>query len=125
MTGTRITLPGLAFLLAVVAVPAGGWADTVEETYRLYCVQCHGTLGNGQGINETAGGLSVSPRDHNSSKEMTKLSDEDLRLAIAEGGGAVDKSGLMPPWGKTLSPEQIGELVLYLRELCKCEATGP
>jgi len=28
----------------------------------------------------------------------------------------------MPAWGKTLSAQEIDELVLYLRELCQCEA---
>lgn len=122
MMAVGTALRGLAFLLAVVAGPAPGWAGSAEANYRLYCVQCHGTVGNGQGINQTAGGLAVSPRDHTSAKDMSKLSDEELRLAIAEGGGAVEKSDLMPPWGATLSAEEIDELVLYLRQLCKCEA---
>ena len=54
---------------------------------------------------------------------MSKLSDQEIRLAIAEGGDAVQKSELMPAWGKTLSAEAIDDLVLYLRELCTC--AGP
>ncbi len=121
MTGANIALGGLAFLFAVVAAPAGGWAASAEDNYRLYCVQCHGTLGNGQGINQTAGGLAVSPRDHTHAEDMGKLTDEELGLAISEGGDAVQKSELMPPWGKTLSAQEIDELVLYLRGLCNCE----
>jgi hypothetical protein len=51
---------------------------------------------------------------------MRKLSDRELRLAIAEGGDAVQKSELMPAWNKTLSALQIDSLVLHLRKLCKC-----
>jgi hypothetical protein len=51
---------------------------------------------------------------------MSKLSDRELWLAIAEGGDAVQKSELMPGWEKTLSAEAIDELVVFLRELCKC-----
>jgi cytochrome c oxidase cbb3-type subunit 3 len=65
-------------------------------------------------------GLGVSPRDHTNAKEMSKLSDRELRLAIAEGGDAVQKSELMPGWEKTLSPEAIDDLVVFLRQLCKC-----
>jgi len=111
---------GLMIALAVVFEPTGSRAEPAEENYRLYCAQCHGTRGNGQGINQTADGLAVSPRDHTVAKEMSKLSDGDLRLAIAEGGDAVQKSELMPAWGKTLSAEEIDDLVLYLRKLCKC-----
>lgn len=121
MRAATRALGRLVLWLGICAAPAGGWAAPAEENFRLYCAQCHGTLGNGQGINQTAGGLAVSPRDHTDAKDMSKLSDEELRLAIAEGGDAVQKSELMPPWGKTLTDREIDELVLYLRELCRCE----
>ena len=111
------------FFLAIAADPNPAWAQTAEDNYRLYCVQCHGTLGNGEGINQTAGGLTVSPIDHSYTKEMSKRTDEELRLAVSEGGDAVEKSELMPPWGKTLSENEINDLVGYLRTLCKCEET--
>jgi mono/diheme cytochrome c family protein len=110
----------LGFGTALLLGPTVALAAPAAENYRLYCVQCHGTSGNGQGIN--ADGLSVSPRDHTSAVEMTKLTDEDLRLAIAKGGEAVRKSELMPPWGAVLSAEEIDELVAYTRKLCKCTA---
>ena len=111
---------GLMIALAVLFGPTGGRAESAQEIYRLYCAQCHGTQGNGQGVNQTTDGLGVSPRDHTNAKEMSKLSDADLRLAIAEGGDAVQKSELMPTWGKTLSAEEIDDLVVFLRKLCKC-----
>ncbi len=111
---------GLMLALAVVFGPTGSRAESAEENYRLYCAQCHGVQGNGQGINQTMDGLGVSPRDHTNAKEMSKLSDRELRLAIAEGGDAVQKSELMPGWGKTLSRGAIDELVVFLRKLCQC-----
>ncbi len=102
--------------------PASGWAETAEVNYRLYCVQCHGTAGNGQGINQTAGGLAVSARDHGNAAEMAKLSDDEIRQAIAKGGDAVQKSELMPPWGEVLSAQEIDDLVALMRKLCKCAA---
>ncbi len=111
---------GLMIALAVVFGPTGSRAESAQENYRLYCAQCHGTQANGQGINQTADGLGVSPRDHTNAKEMSKLSDRELRLPIAEGGDAVQKSELMPGWGKTLSAEEIDGLVVFLRKLCKC-----
>jgi cytochrome c oxidase cbb3-type subunit 3 len=110
----------LMIALAVVFGPIGSRAETAEELYRLYCAQCHGTQGNGQGINQTTDGLGVSPRDHTNATEMSKLSDGDLRLAITDGGDAVQKSELMPAWGKTISAEEIDDLVVFLRKLCKC-----
>lgn len=121
MKRSDIALWAAALILAPTLWPSAGRAGTAADDYQNYCAQCHGTMGTGQGINETAGGLSVSPRSHINAEEMSKLSDEDLRLGIAEGGDALQKSGLMPPWGKTLSSENIDELVIYLRKLCKCE----
>jgi cytochrome c oxidase cbb3-type subunit 3 len=123
MVRSAIVLGGLIGSLAIVVEGASALAESAEENYRLFCVQCHGTLGNGEGINQTAGGLTVSPRNHTYAKHMSELSDGELQLAIAEGGDAVQKSELMPPWGKTLSPEEIDELVHHLRTLCQCE--GP
>ena len=95
-----------------------------EKNYRLYCVQCHGSQGTGRGINDTAGGLSVSPKNHVLTSQMSKLKNDDIRLAITKGGDAVQKSGFMPAWGNTLKEKQIEELVLYLRKLCQCKFEG-
>ncbi len=111
----------LATPYAAIIVPANVIAVSGEDTYRLYCVQCHGTQGTGAGINQTSGGLSVSPIDHTSAKLMGKRSDKKLRLVIAKGGDAVSKSELMPPFGNTLTEEQIEALVEYIRHLCKCK----
>ncbi len=121
MKRSDVALWAAALILAATSWPSAGRAETAADNYRHYCVQCHGTMGTGQGINETAGGLSVSPRNHTNAEEMSKLNDENLRLGISEGGDALSKSGLMPPWGKTLSEGEIDELVVYLRKLCKCE----
>ena len=107
-------------IATAVLNPAGGQAEPTEENYKLYCVQCHGTAGTGQGINQTAGGLAVSPRDHTSAAQMSKLADDEIRLAIAKGGDAVQKSELMPPWDGVLTGKEIDDLVALMRKLCKC-----
>ena len=122
MKGSALSL--VCAIAATLLGTAEGWSLTVEENYRLYCVQCHGTTGNGQGVNQTAGGLAVSARDHSSSVQMAKLTDDELRLAIAKGGDAVQKSELMPPWGEVLTTKEIDGLVTYLRKLCKCVAAN-
>ena len=121
MAKPNFIMTGCTLILAAMATLGGLRAETAEEHYRLYCVQCHGTQGNGGGINNTYGGLAVSPRDHTDAEEMGKLSDQDLQLAIAKGGDAVQKSELMPAWQYTLTEREISELVDYLRELCACQ----
>ncbi len=103
-------------------------AAGAKENYKWYCTQCHGKGGKGDGMNAKPGlmgfkqpEMSVSPRNHTSPKDMNKLTDDDLRTAITDGGASVSKSALMPPFGKTLSEAEIADLVKYLRKLCKCK----
>jgi cytochrome c oxidase cbb3-type subunit 3 len=93
-------------------------AEKAADNYRTYCTQCHGLEGNGKGVNVRD--MSVQPRDHTDSKEMSTRSDDDLYKVIKEGGVAINKSVLMPPWGDILSDEEIRGLVAHLREMCQC-----
>lgn len=92
--------------------------ENAADNYKAYCVQCHGVKGDGNGVNIRD--MSVIPRDHTDAKAMSARSDETLFKAIKEGGPSIDKSILMPPWGDTLSDEEITDLVKHLRTLCKC-----
>jgi hypothetical protein len=74
--------------------------------------------GDGMGVNIRD--MSVQPRDHTDSKEMSARSDEEIFKAIKEGGRSIGKSLLMPAWKGVLTDEEMKGLVRYLRELCKC-----
>ena len=84
-------------------------------TFTHYCQTCHGESGAGDGFN--AFNLDPHPRDLSDPEFQKKKSDAELADAIRRGGAGVGLSALMPPWGHTLSPRQIDELVLYLRTL--------
>ncbi len=103
----------ILFLLAVAGTCA---ADEGSVLYRVYCTQCHGIEGDGNGIN--APHMAVQPRDHTDPSEMATRTDEDLFKVIKHGGKAINKSVLMPAWGGNLSDEQIHALVAHLRDLC-------
>ncbi|MGE0226050.1 MAG: cytochrome c [Acetobacteraceae bacterium] len=107
----------VASLLLVWSMEAPA-AENAADNYRTYCTQCHGMRGNGKGINVRD--MSVQPRDHTDAKEMSARSDEDMYKAIKEGGLAINKSVLMPPWGDVFSDEEIHGLVAHLREMCQC-----
>jgi cytochrome c oxidase cbb3-type subunit 3 len=89
-----------------------------EDLYRTYCTQCHGSQGNGKGINVRD--MSVQPRDHTDATAMSTRSDQDLAKVIKEGGLSINKSVLMPPWGDVFSEDEVDDLVHYLRKLCNC-----
>ncbi len=108
----------LVLLVLAFSIPAQA-KETAADNYKAYCVQCHGMEGNGKGVNVRD--MSVIPRDHTDAKAMSGRSDEMLFKVIKEGGTAISKSNLMPPWAGTLSDEEIKDLVQHLRILCKCK----
>ncbi len=105
-----------AGLACVLVSHADGDAANGKALYRSYCSQCHGVSGNGKGIN--IADMSVLPRDHTDTGEMSTRTDAELAKAIREGGKSINKSVLMPAWGGNLNEEQIADLVAYLRKLC-------
>ena len=113
----------LAVALLVFGL-SGGTALAVDagtkQMFNFYCAQCHGTGGKGDGPNVTDD-FPVNPRNFTKVEEMNKLSDADIKNVILKGGPVASKSPMMPPWGKTLTAEEIDSLVIYLRELCQCK----
>lgn len=105
----------LCAALWLTAAPPASAADG-ETLYKIYCTQCHGVEGYGNGVNVPA--MSVQPRNHRDRGEMSARTDEELFKAIKHGGKSINKSVLMPTWGENLNDDEINSLVLYLRELC-------
>jgi cytochrome c oxidase cbb3-type subunit 3 len=107
-------------ILLAVGVLAIGAAhaevDRGAQLYDVYCTQCHGVQGDGKGVN--AAHMSVQPRDHTDTKEMSARTDEELFKVIKEGGKSINKSVLMPIWGGNLADDDIHALVGHLRKLC-------
>lgn len=122
-------MPKIALLVIVtlVMVFASGTgvssAASAKENYDFYCVQCHGPEGKGDGVNVTKD-MSVTPRNHADAKEMAKLTDKDIFNAIKDGGVANSKSPLMPPFGSTITTDEVNDLVKYLRKMCNCQHGG-
>jgi mono/diheme cytochrome c family protein len=81
--------------------------NTAEATYKAKCATCHGPDGKG----ETATGKAMKVKDF-ASEEVQKMSDADLTDAIAKG------KGKMPAY-KTLTPDQVKDLVAYVRAFGK------
>jgi len=75
-----------------------------EALYKTKCAACHGPDGKG----ETAIGKANKLRDF-ASPDLQKQSDEELSGIISGG------KGKMPAYGKSLKPEQIKDLVTYIR----------
>ena len=106
----------------IVPTPSpGNPPRSASELYGVWCATCHGARGAGDGVN--AGSLPVKPAVHASAAAMSARSDDALFDVIAGGGAIAARSPRMPPFGSTLSREEIRSLVAYIRLLCACE--GP
>lgn len=110
---------------ALLAAAAGaeefaikGDAAKGAETYKLYCVACHGEKGKGDGV--AAAALNPKPRDFTDKALMATIPDAQVFKAIKEGGAAVGKSPLMVAWGPVLGDDQkIHDVAAYVRSLAK------
>ena len=78
-----------------------------------YCSTCHGDEGRGDG--ENASNLNPAPPDMTASS----ISQDPalIRRVIAEGSAAVGRSPQSPPWGRSLSQQQIDYLVAYCQSI--------
>jgi len=116
---TLAALP--AVLAAALIVPARAGAATAELNYRYYCAACHGLKGKGDGPNATKS-QPVRPRNHTDATQMSLMSDSEIIDVIKNGGAATSRSRMMPPFGGTLSQDEVVALKDYLRKLCGCRA---
>src|SRR5579885_697270 len=112
-----LVLAGIQLCAPARAGDDAQWS-AAEKLYNTYCVQCHGMGRNGKGIN--AKSMAVAPRDHSDARGMGAIPDDEIVKAITHGGLSVNKSVLMPAWGKVLSPGQIQDLAAYIRHVCNC-----
>ena len=97
---------GLA-LVGLALLSTSARADTAEATYKAKCAMCHGPDGKG----ETPTGKAMKVRDL-ASEDVQKMSDADLSDAISKGKGKMMAF-------KTLTPDQVKDLVEYVRAFAK------
>jgi mono/diheme cytochrome c family protein len=84
-----------------------------KHLFDRYCATCHGDGGRGDGQN--ASNLNPPPPDLITSKNL--LDPAYTRRVIAEGSAAVGRSPLSPPWGRSLSAQEIEYLTRYCQAL--------
>jgi cytochrome c6 len=87
----------------LISLPAKADVAAAEATYKAKCAGCHGADAKGKEAMKT--------RDL-SSADVQKQSDADLTGIITNG------KGKMPPY-KTMTPDQVKDMVAYIRSLKK------
>ena len=114
LLGCRKTVPQPVPRTPAVPAPRESYELRLGRgTFRHYCATCHGEAGAGDGFN--AYNLDPKPRDLSDPVFQKGKTDEQLADAVRRGGTGVGLSALMPPFGRTLSPRQIDDVVRFLR----------
>jgi len=90
-----------------------------RHLFEHYCATCHGDEGRGDGQN--ASNLDPPVPDLTTSKSLGD--GAYVRRVIAEGSAAVGRSPLSPPWGRSLSAQEIEYLTLYCQSLSRPNAS--
>ena len=93
--------------ICLLNTPMHAQNTTTQNLYKAKCVVCHGPDGKGG-----PAGKKMGVRDF-ASPEVQKESDRELADIIAKG------KNKMPGYAKSLKPEEIKELVEYIRDLAK------
>jgi mono/diheme cytochrome c family protein len=81
------------------------------------CVWCHADATPAGPSNRA--NLTPTPALLNDGSKLNPLSDQDLQNIINLGGSAVGKSPTMPPWGRTLAPDEIQDVIAYARAIAQ------
>jgi mono/diheme cytochrome c family protein len=82
--------------------------NDAEKTYKTNCVLCHAPDGSGS----SPSGKALKAQDLRSDA-VQKKSDAELTASITQG------KGKMPAFAKKLKPDDIAQLVAYIRALPK------
>lgn len=100
---------GISICLIALSLPANLHAQgDVAKIYKTNCVLCHAADGSG---NSTSG-KALGAKDLASS-EVQKKSDAELTDVISKG------KGKMPAFGAKLKPDDIKQLIAYIRAMPK------
>ena len=111
--GLAIALLGVTALAVVILFPHQSQATTAvaadaAATFKAKCASCHGADGSGN----TPVGKKLAVRDLRSA-DVQKQSDAQLAGVTSKG------KRKMPAYGKSLSGDQINQLVAHIRSLKK------
>ncbi|MGB9233973.1 MAG: cytochrome c [Terriglobales bacterium] len=97
--------------------PVKSTPESIAQGKKIYaydCAQCHGTSGDGK----TEAGKNIKTPDFTDPAFVKDHSDGELFYVIKNGRGA------MPPEGDRVRPDELWDLVNYVRSLAKRKASA-
>lgn len=92
-----------------------GDAAKGREVYQVYCAACHGPGGKGDG--PQAQHLDHPLKNFADPQYQESLADVYIKRVIMECGVALHECETMPSWASVLSPEDVANVIAYIRSL--------
>jgi mono/diheme cytochrome c family protein len=86
-----------------------------KRIFYAQCVWCHADSTPAGPSNRS--NVNPSPPLMNDGATLNKESDEYMQNGITLGGSAMGKSAMMPPYGRTLSEEDIRDVIAFARAI--------
>ncbi|HEY4977649.1 MAG TPA: cytochrome c, partial [Candidatus Acidoferrum sp.] len=88
-----------------------------KRIFYQYCVWCHADASPAGPSNRS--NLTPVPPVLNDGEKLNQESDEFMQNIITLGGSALGKSAMMPPYGKTLSADEIKAVIAFTRAIAQ------
>ena len=113
MARMRIYVLAVAVMLALagfVRESRGDYVRPATQTYRRYCVSCHGTDGKAK----TSKGKYSHARDLTDAQWQADVSDERIFNSIMNGR---NQRGNMPAFADKIKEQEVNSLVSFVRGL--------
>jgi mono/diheme cytochrome c family protein len=88
-----------------------------KRLFYANCVWCHADATPAGPSNRN--NVTPTPSLMNDGATLNSLSDEYLENMITLGGSGVGKSAMMPPWGQTLTQEEIRAIISFTRAIAQ------
>jgi mono/diheme cytochrome c family protein len=88
-----------------------------KRDFYQYCVWCHADATPAGPSNRS--NLTPVPPLLNDGATLNAESDEYMQNIITLGGSAMGKSAMMPPYGRTLSAEEIRSVIAFTRAIAQ------
>jgi cytochrome c5 len=86
-----------------------------KRIFYQQCVWCHADSTPAGPSNRS--NVTPTPALFNDGNELNAQSEEFLQSIITLGGSAMGKSAMMPPYGKTLTQDEIRSLIAFARAI--------
>ena len=104
-------------------IPLGYQQAQGKRVFYQYCVWCHADATPAGPSNRS--NLMPVPPLLNDGATLNAESDEFMQNIITLGGSAMGKSAMMPPYGRTLSTEEIRSVIAFTRAIAQPPYQSP